>query len=24
MYYLVNVNHSSMAVRLTRSECEGF
>jgi hypothetical protein len=24
MYYLVNVDHNSMAVRLTRSDCEGF
>jgi len=24
MYYLVNVDHSSMAECLTRSDCEGF
>jgi hypothetical protein len=24
MYYLVIVDHSSMAVHLTRSDCEGF
>ena len=23
MYYLVNVDHNSMAVHLTRSDCEG-
>ena len=23
MYYLVNADHNSMAVHLTRSECEG-
>jgi hypothetical protein len=24
MYYLVNVDHNSMAKHLTRSDCEGF
>ena len=24
MYYLVNVDHKSVAVHLTRSDCEGF
>jgi len=24
MYYLVNVDHNSMAAHLTKSDCEGF
>jgi len=24
MHYLVNLDHNSMAVHLTRSDCEGF